>query len=322
VTPKDEVWALGKARLWRYRSSAVEHRPPVMLFLGLVGDSAIFDIHPGNSWAERLLTAGFDVFLFDWGAPDAAEGDHTLETYLDGYFVHAADAACRAARADRVALGAYCMGALLALLALGSRADVPASHLILFTPPCDYEHGPSFMRVFRDGGLAPTAAIDETTGIVPAEVVRAMFRLRHPTSDLVQYVTLWENLLHDDRVEAHRAVNHWAWSHRAMAGPAFSQMISDYVLGNALMTESARLGGRPVRLEEVTLPTLIVIAERDELVPPASSEPLPAMLGSEDVEVLRVPAGHAGALMGSAARRVTMPGVADWLERHATPVNG
>src|SRR5580765_4690479 len=65
LTPKDEVWSLGKATLWRYRSDRVSQRPPVMLFLGLVGDSAIFDLHPGNSWAEVLVSEGFDVFLFD-----------------------------------------------------------------------------------------------------------------------------------------------------------------------------------------------------------------------------------------------------------------
>ena len=56
--------------------------------------------------------------------------------------------------------------------------------------------------------------------------MRAMFRLLQPTSDIVQYVTLWENLWRDDYVESHRAVNHWAWNHRAMAGPAFLQLIT------------------------------------------------------------------------------------------------
>ena len=71
MTPKDEVWSLGKARLWRYRNPEVRHRPPLMLFLGLVGDPAIFDVHRGNSWAEFVHQ--IDVFLFDWGRPEAAE---------------------------------------------------------------------------------------------------------------------------------------------------------------------------------------------------------------------------------------------------------
>ena len=317
MTPKDEVWALGKATLWRYRRPQARQGPPVMLFLGLVGDSAIFDLHPGISWAEKLLNEGFDVFLFDWGRPEAAEADHTLDTYLSGYFVHAVDAVRRIAGADEVVLSAYCMGALMLLLLLGSRGDVPAANIVLFTPPCDFEHAPAFIDNFREGRLQPSDTIDETTGLVPEGAIRGMFRSLQPTSGVVQYVTLWEHLWRDEYVHAHRAVNHWAWNHRPIAGAAFTELITQYVRDNALMRGGARLGGRLVELKNVTMPVLIVVAERDEFVPPASSEVLPDLLGSDDVEVLRVPGGHAGALMGSAARRVTMPRVMDWLKRHS-----
>ena len=319
VTPKDEVWSLGKATLWRYSNNDVRHGPPVLLFLGLVGDPAIFDLHPGNSWAERLLDEGFDVFLFDWGRPAAAEGDHSLETYLIGYLVHAVDAVCRIAGSDDVSLGAYCMGAFMVLLLLGTREDVPVRNLVLFTPPCDYRHAPEFLHRYRDGRMDPADAVDAVTGLVPEDAVRAMFRLLQPTADVVQYVTLWENLWRDDYVEAHRAVNHWAWNHRAMAGPAFLQMVRGYVQDNGFINGSARLDGRLVRLDSIATPTLIIVAERDEFVPPANSEPLAGLLGSDDVEVLRVPGGHAGALMGSAARKITMPGVVAWLEGHSYP---
>ena len=319
ATPKDEVWSLGKAKLWRYQNSEVRQSPPVLLFLGLVGDPAIFDLYPGNSWAERLIDEGFDVFLFDWGRPEGAEGDHTLETYLEGYFVHAIDAVCDIAGSEEVSLGAYCMGALMVMLLLGSRDDIPAANVVLFTPPCDYRHAPGFLDRYRDGRMNPADAIDVTTGVVPEDAVRAMFRLLQPTSDVVQYVTLWENLWRDEYVEAHRAVNHWAWSHRAMAGPAFLQLVNDYVVENRLTKGSARLGDRPVRLEAITAPVLVIIAERDEFVPPANSEPLTTLLGSDDIEILKVPGGHAGALMGSAARKITMPGVAEWLGRHSVP---
>ena len=72
----------GRRRSGATAATDVRHRRPVLLFMGLVGDPAIFDLHPGNSWAQRLVDEGFDVFLFDWGKPEAAEGDHTLDTYL------------------------------------------------------------------------------------------------------------------------------------------------------------------------------------------------------------------------------------------------
>jgi polyhydroxyalkanoate synthase len=320
MTPKDEIWSLGKAKLWRYRNGHVRHSPPVMLFLGLVGDPAIFDIHPGNSWAELLVREGFDVFLFDWGSPDAAEADHSLDLYLNGYFVHALSAVRQSTAAEEVSLGAYCMGALMVLLLLGSRPDLPVRNLILFTPPCDFEHSPPFVANYRKGRLKAADAIDETTGLVPESAIRGMFRMLAPTSEVVQYVTLWENLWRDDYVRAHRAVNHWAWSHRPMAGTSFRELIDQYVRDNALVSGTARLGTRRVELEHVTAPTLVIIAEKDEFVPAASSAALPDLLGSEDVEVHRAPGGHAGALMGSAARKLTMPAVVDWLTCRSTPV--
>ncbi len=294
----------------------------MLLLLGLVGDSAIFDLHPGNSWAEHLVGEGFDVFLFDWGRPDAAEGDHTLETYLHGYLVHAVDEVRRVSSADDISMATYCMGSLMALLLLGTDPRIPVRNLVLFTPPCDFDHSPAFLGGYLDGRIEPADAIDDTTGLVPAGAMRAMFRLLQPTSDIVQYVTLWENLWRDDDyVESHRAVNHWAWNHRAMAGPAFLQLIRDFVRGNSLMKGTARLGDRVVDLAVVTASVLIVAAEHDEFIPPANSAPLAGLLGSDDVEILRVPGGHAGALMGSVARRVTMPQVVDWLQRHAVPVS-
>ena len=80
-----------------------------------------------------------------------------------------------------------------------------------------------------------------------------------------------------------------------MAGPAFTELITQYVRDNALM-KGAATRRPPVDLKNITMPVLIVVAERDEFVPPANSEPLPDLLGSDDVEVLRVPGGHAGAL--------------------------
>ena len=112
----------------------VRQGPPLLLLLGLVGDSAIFDLHPGNSWAERLVDEGFDVFLFDWGKPEAAEGDHTLETYLHGYLVHAVDEVRRVAGADEISMGTYCMGSLMAPAAVGRHPSPRTQHRPVHTP--------------------------------------------------------------------------------------------------------------------------------------------------------------------------------------------
>lgn len=70
------MWSRGKVTVYRYRSDQVRLGPPLLLFVGLVSRPYFMDLRPGNSFVERLIEAGFDVFLLDWGHPDTAEGDH------------------------------------------------------------------------------------------------------------------------------------------------------------------------------------------------------------------------------------------------------
>jgi polyhydroxyalkanoate synthase len=44
------------------------------------------------------------------------------------------------------------------------------------------------------------------------------------------------------------------------------------------------------------------------------------MVGSSDVEELRLPAGHVGLIVGRTAHRRNVPAMADWLERHTEEV--
>ena len=68
-TPRDAVWSSGKAVLYRYRSDNRTVRQPILLVVSLVSRAFILDLQPGNSYVERLLEEGFDVFLLDWGRP-------------------------------------------------------------------------------------------------------------------------------------------------------------------------------------------------------------------------------------------------------------
>ncbi len=317
-TPKDQVWAQGKARLWRYRGGEARYGPPLILFLGLVGRPYVLDLYEGNSLVKSLLDGGLDVFLLDWGIPEAAEGAHTLDTYVVDYLPRAISAALRASGSDDVTLAPYCMGVSLALLLLGSRDDLPVRNVVLLTPPCDWSHGPNAAQIIRQGRIVPEDLVDEDTGLVPTSVLRAFFKLRKPTSDLVQYVTLWENLWREDYVEGHRAMAQWVWDLVPMAGPAFIQYCHEHVIRNGMMTGELRVNGRPVDLKKITRPVLIIRADRDDLVPPACSAPLAHQLGSKDVESVEVPGGHMGAFVGRASEKVTRPALLDWLKRHST----
>lgn len=82
---KDVVWRQGGCELWHYRNDNVTVSPPLLIVFSLVSRSYILDLTPGNSFIEKLLAAGFDVYLLDWGIPDERDAGNQLEDYTDDY---------------------------------------------------------------------------------------------------------------------------------------------------------------------------------------------------------------------------------------------
>ena len=115
-TPRDAVWSNGKAVLCRYRSESPAVRPPLLLVMSLVSRSFILDLQPGNSFIERLVAEGFDVFLLDWGVPDEEEANNTLETYCDELLPQAVAKVNQMGGDNGVTVFGYCYGGLLSLL--------------------------------------------------------------------------------------------------------------------------------------------------------------------------------------------------------------
>ncbi len=50
----------------------------MLLVFALINRPEVFDLRPGNSFVEYLLSEGYDVYLVDWGVPDEADSDMGL----------------------------------------------------------------------------------------------------------------------------------------------------------------------------------------------------------------------------------------------------
>ena len=100
-TPKDVVWRRGRSELWHYRNDNVRVSPPLLIVFSLFSRSYILDLQPGNSFVERLLDAGFDVYLLDWGVPDERDAANQLEDYVDDYLPAAVERVRQSRRCRR-----------------------------------------------------------------------------------------------------------------------------------------------------------------------------------------------------------------------------
>ncbi len=319
-TPRETLWQRDKVQLWRYANEHVTQTTPVLLVMSVITRSYILDLRPGDSVVEQLLTAGYDVYLIDWGIPDVSDSENTLETYVDGYLPSAVDAIRDASGRPTIAVIGYCLGGLLSLLCAASNPDVAIDRIVLLATPVDFSHMGLPVTLLRRGRLNPSAILDDS-GNVPARMVLDSFRLRNPTAELVQYVNLLGHLDHEDYLLGHRALGRWVHDHIPLAGALACQMVDVLVRRNQLMNGHIQLGGRRVSLENVTCPVLNVMAEKDDLVPVPAAEPLGVLLRASSVDELRVRAGHVALLSGRIGRTVTVPALVDWLSRRRTPAS-
>lgn len=316
-TPSDTVWQSGPARLRRYRRDGPARlHPPVLAFLGLVSRAYIFDLWKGNSFVQRIMDAGFEAFVLDWGEPGEEDAAATLETYVEGHLPRAIDAVLDETGADEVNVIGYCMGGDLALLGLAGQPDLPVRNLVTMATPVDFRHVSPLIDAVREGRIRPESVLDDT-GNVPPGTVETFFKIRKPTADLVQYANLWQNLWNDEYLEGYQAMGRWVREQVPFPGAAFRQVAEQWIVGNAFMDDGLRLGGRRVSLGDITTPTLAVIAERDDVIPQAAAAPIADRLPATTVEVLELDAGHASLTTGRTAAKVTVPRIIDWLADHS-----
>ncbi|MEZ5276546.1 MAG: hypothetical protein R3F07_09220 [Opitutaceae bacterium] len=82
---------------------------------------------------------------------------------------------------------------------------------------------------------------------------------------------------------------------------------------NLLVQNRMTVGKHIVDLRKITCPLMNLMAEKDDLVPPAQSSPLNDLVSSRDKEMIVVPAGHIGLSIGGYAQKKVWPKVCEWL---------
>jgi polyhydroxyalkanoate synthase subunit PhaC len=319
-TPSDTIWEEGKVHVRHYRRETPPAiAPPVLCFLGLVGRSYVFDLWKGNSIVQMLMDAGFDAYVLDWGEPDEHDSMNTLETYLGGYLRRGIDAVLAESGAEQVSVIGYCMGGDFALHALAAQPDLPVRNLVTMCSPIDFRHLGPLIDALRDGSIDTESMLDET-GNVPGPLVRQSFKARKPTGDLVQYVNLWEHLWNDEYMEGYQAIGRWLEDHIPVPGALFQQVVQQWLRDNGFLTDRLRFRGRRISLSAIEIPTLAVIAERDDIVVEAATAPVVDILTGTQAELLRVDAGHASLTSGRKAVKVVWPRIFEWLTAHSKEV--
>jgi len=308
TTPSAVVWRQGRATLARIGAHDVPRSgEPVLLVHSVVTRPWILDLLPDRSLANALVESGADTYLLDWGDPRRSDAGQGLEAHAQA-FVDAVQALAQRSPTGRVRVVGYCMGATIALAALGAWGQGPVSSLALIAPPFDTQVPGGMATVLQRPELLPVLALDED-GCVPASFVREGFHLLRRQALRGAVVRMRRRGDAEfQRVAA--ALSRWAWEQRRVPGALWFDLV-DLFRANSMLRGDLHLGARRVDLSRVSVPTLVLVTDRDHIVPIASSLALTREI--PHAEIVRCPAGHVSMLMGHEARTVLLPALRDWL---------
>lgn len=178
-SPKDVVWEHGRTQLWHYHNDDARLSPPLLIVFSLISRSYVLDLSPGNSFIERLLAAGFDVYLLDWGEPDERDAANRLEDYVDEYLPAAIERVRRLSGADRINLLGYCFGGVLTLLHAAHHRVTPLRSLTVMATPVDFEKvGP--MADMMSSGRRIDAILGPDGNLPPSLMLQGSARSPRP----------------------------------------------------------------------------------------------------------------------------------------------
>jgi len=317
-TPKELVWALNKAKLYRYIPVVPKeqrHPVPLLMVFALMNRPYILDLRPGHSFVEFMVNSGYDLYLLDWGAPGPEDKNLKFDDYTLEYMPRAIRKLKSIAGVEEFSMLGWCIGAILTTIYAALRPDDGLRNLILLTAPLDFSNKESItFAKWTDERYFDVDKVLAAFGNMPGEMIDYGARALKPVENyIVNYLKLWDNIENPHVIEAWQAMNTWVTDNIPLAGGVFRQLIVDLYRNDRLMRGELVIRGERVDLKRLRANLLTVIAEGDHITPPCQSKAILSKVSSKDKELFSVPGGHIGIMAGSGANKRTWPKIDTWL---------
>ncbi|MGH2690102.1 MAG: class III poly(R)-hydroxyalkanoic acid synthase subunit PhaC, partial [Actinomycetota bacterium] len=311
-SPKEEVWRDGNVTLYRFTPMLERPHPvPVLIAYALVNRPYMVDLQEDRSLVRNLLRRGMDVYLIDWGYPGPADRWLTIEDYVEGYIDDCVDVLRDRHALEQVNLLGICQGGTLSLC-YSSLHPEKVANLITMVTPVDFHRKEGLLNVWAR--YAEVDLMVDALGNIPGEFMNFGFLMLRPWAlNMRKYIDLLDILDDEKELMNFLRMEKWIFDSPDQAGEAYRQFMKDFYIGNKLVRDEVRIGGRDVHLRNVTMPVLNLYGTQDHLVPPASSTALEAHVGTRDYTVRSFPVGHIGMYVSGKVQRDLPPLIADWL---------
>ena len=317
VTAHDVVFERDKLRLLRYRGSPTHkqndkrNKTPLLIVYSLINRYYMTDLSDRRSMVKGLLKAGQDVYLIDWGYPDAGDRFTTLGDYLNGAIDACVDDICDRHSIAKINMLGICQGGTLSLC-YGALHAAKIRNLVTIVTPVDF-HVPDFMLSHWAKNIDADQLVD-TLGNIPGAMLSALFLSLKPYGTVSKYMGMIDIMDDASALKDFMQIEKWIYDSPDHVGETFRQFLKDFAQQNKWVDGTLEIGHDVIDLQKITMPVLNIYAEKDHLVPPASSKALGGLIASDDYSELPFDGGHIGPFVSSRAQKIIPPAISEWLD--------
>jgi len=328
VTPGKVVFQNDLMQLIQYTSTTEKvHKRPLLIVPPWINKFYILDLKPANSFIRWIVEQGYTVFVISWVNPDAKQAEKTFEDYMLEGPVAALDAIEQATGETKINTVGYCIGGTLMAATLAHLAAQKINRVAaatFLTTLVDFEQVGD-VGVFIDE--AQIEAIEEMMnkrGYLDGAEMSATFNSLR-ANDLIWSFVINNYLLGKEPFPFD--ILFWNSDSTRMPAVMHSQYLRHMYLENALSKPGGiTMGGTPLDLTRIKVPTYILSTREDHIAPWESTYRATQIYGG-DITFTLAMSGHVAGVVNPPAKgkygywsNDALPAVAtDWLagaEKH------
>lgn len=307
------VYQHDKVKLYHYQPKVKNlHSTPLLVVFATVNRPEILDLFPESSFISGLLESGLDVYLLDWGYPDANDKHISIDDYVTEYLHHCAQHIIEASEHERINLLGICQGGLICLCY--SILFKHIKNLILISTPIDFQTKDNVIgKMFKQ--LDVDAFIDLVGNVSGAWLTNFFISLRPFELVGKKYLRFIDHLDDAESTERFLRVEKWLYDAPDQTGASFTELIKDFYRDNKLIKGELYISGKHIDLAHLTIPVLNIMASDDEIVPMSASRVLKKYVGAKNYTQKIFASGHIGIYISDKVGKIMPQAIADWLKK-------
>jgi len=328
-TPNKVLAQIGETRILHYpaisseTSVSAKYTIPLLMVYAPINRFHILDLSPNRSIVNKFVSAGFDVFIIDWGQ-EQSKDKFTLSDYIDN-IDQAIELISSITKREKINLFGFSWGGTLSLIYCALH-NSKIKNLILQSSNLNFDKDDTiiaeWMRNF------PIERFSDEFKEIFGHLIDLAFLMRNPvvhSTDRIKYVLDMREYEIIQFIQNLGKISSWITNTPDISSQMFRQFVIDLYQKNLLFKNELFIEEKekvkeqrekiPIDLKKITVPILNIVGSKDDLVSPKSSLPIIDSVASRDNKTIEIPLGHIELCISYEAHQNLWPQVVDWLQR-------